>query len=113
MPSQFQSRREFATLTIPNGSTISTSYELGGTHLIGVLIPSALSGSKFTIQGSNDGVNFYNIYGSESGTAKEIKATVNTFVAIENNFDNPFNYVRLVSNMSETAQRTLQIVCHP
>jgi hypothetical protein len=113
MPSKFQTMREFATLTIPIQQTTSSSYELGGTHLIGVLIPSALSGSKFKIQGSINGENFYDVYGSESGTAKEIKATVNTFVAIENNFDNPFNYVRLVSNMSETAERTLQIVCHP
>lgn len=113
MPSRFQNTREFVDLVIPNSGTTSTSYELGGTHLIGVLFPASFTSSKVKIQGSLDGTNFYDVYGSDTGTAKEIKATANTLTIIENTYDNPFNYVRLVSNMAEGAERTLKIVCNP
>ena len=113
MPSKFQSTREFVELTIPNNSTTSTSYELGGTHLIGLIVPATITGSKFTIEGSIDGTNFYEIYGSETGTAKEIKITAGKFIEIESNYDNPFNFIRLVSNSAEDAERILKIVCNP
>lgn len=113
MPTNFQSTREIAELTIANGATTSTSYELGGSHLVGLLVPSAMTGNKLTIQGSIDGTNFYNLYGSSSGTAKEIKITPNTFVEIESSYDNPFNFIRLVSSMTETAERKIKIVCNP
>jgi hypothetical protein len=113
MPSKFQSRREFASITIPISTATSSSYELGGTHLVGILMPSAFTGTKLTIEGSIDGINFYQLYGSTSGTAKEIKVTANKFIEIESNYDNPFNFVRLVSSANELAERILQIVCHP
>lgn len=113
MPSRFQNTRELVDLVIANGGTASTSYELGGTHLIGVLYPSAFTGAKVKIQGSIDGTNFYDLHGSDSGTAKEIKATVNTITVVENNYDNPFNYVRLVSASVETGERILKIICNP
>ena len=77
MPSNFQNTREFAELTIASGGTTSTSYELGGTHLIGILIPSAFTGTRLSIEGSLDGTNFYQLWGSSSGVAKEIKALLN------------------------------------
>ena len=113
MPSNFQSAREFTTLTIPNNQTTSSTYELNGTHLVAVLFPNAFTSSKLKIQGSLDGTNFYDVYGSESGTTKEIKVTVNTITVVENNYDNPFNFIRLVSNSAETAERILKIVCNP
>lgn len=113
MPSNFQSTREFAELTIANGETVSSHYELGGTHLIGVLMPSAFTGTKLTIQGSIDGINFYELYGSSSGTAKEIKVSANKFIEIESNYDNSFNFIKLVSNASEAAERKIKIVCNP
>ena len=113
MPSKFQTTREFVELTIANGGTTSTAYELGGSHLAGVLMPSAFTGIKLTIEGSIDGVNFYQLYGSVSGTAKEIKVTPNKFIEIESNYDNPFNFVRLVSNSAEEGERKIQIICNP
>lgn len=113
MPSNFQNTREIVELTIANGATISTSYELGGTHLIGILIPSAFTGIKLTIEGSIDGTNFYQLYGSTSGAPKEIKVAVNKFIEIESNYDNPFNYIRLVSNSVEVGERKIKIICNP
>jgi len=113
MPSKFQTTREFVELTIANGGTTSTAYELGGSHLAGVLMPSAFTGIKLTIEGSIDGVNFYQLYGSVSGTAKEIKVTPNKFIEIESNYDNPFNFIRLVSSSVEAGERKIQIICNP
>ena len=113
MPSNFQNTREFVELTIANGGTTSTAYELGGTHLIGVLIPSVFTGIKLTIEGSIDGTNFYQLYGSTSGTAKEIKVAVNKFIEIETNYDNPFNFIRLVSASVEAGERKIKIICNP
>lgn len=113
MPSRFQNTREFTEVVIANGGTASTSYELGGTHLIGVLIPASITGTKLTIEGSIDGTNFYQLYGSSSGNAKEIKITAGKFIEIESNYDNPFNFIRLVSNATEGAERILKIVCNP
>ena len=113
MPSNFQSTREFAELTIANGGTTSTSYELGGTHLIGILIPSAFTGTKLFIEGSLDNTTFYQLWGSSSGAAKEIKVTANRFVEVETNYDNPFNFIRLVSNSAEAGERKIKIICNP
>ena len=113
MPSNFQNTREFAELTIANGGTTSTSYELGGTHLIGVLIPSAFTGTKLFVEGSLDGTTFYELYGSSSGTAREIKVAVNRFIEIESNYDNPFNFIRLVSNSAQVGERKIKIICNP
>lgn len=113
MPSNFQNTREFVELVIPNGSTTSTVYELGGTHLIGVLIPSAFTGIKLFVEGSIDGTNFYQLYGSVSGTAKEIKVAPNKFIEIESNYDNPFNFIRLVSSSAEAGERIIKIICNP
>lgn len=113
MSSKFQSAREKTTLTIPAGSSTSNSYELGGTHLIGILMPATFTGTKLTIKGSIDGTNFYEVYGSDSGTAKEIKVSAGKFIAIENNYDNPFNFIQLVSNSTEASDRILTIICHP
>lgn len=113
MPSKFQSTREFIELTIPSGGTTSTAYELGGTHLAGLLIPSAFTGIKLFVEGSIDGTNFYQLYGSSSGTAKEIKVAPNKFIEIESNYDNPFNFIRLVSSSAEAGERKIQIICNP
>ena len=113
MPSNFQNTREFAELTIANGGTTSTAYELGGTHLIGILIPSAFTGTKLVIEGSLDNTNFYQLWGSSSGVAKEIKIALNRFIEVETNYDNPFNFIRLVSNSAEAGERKIQIICNP
>jgi hypothetical protein len=113
MPSNFQNTREFVELVIPNGSTTSTAYELGGTHLIGVLIPSAFTGVKLFVEGSLDNITFYQLYGSSSGTAKEIKVAPNKFIEIESNYDNPFNFIRLVSSSAEAGERKIKIICNP
>ena len=113
MPSNFQNTREFAELTIANGGTTSTAYELGGTHLIGILMPSAFTSTKLFVEGSLDGTTFYQLYGSSSGTVKEIKVTANKFIEVETNYDNPFNFIRLVSNSAEAAERKIKIICNP
>lgn len=113
MPSKFQNTREFAELTIASGQPLSTAYELGGTHLVGVLIPASFTGTKLFLQGSIDGINFFEAYGSESGAKSEIKVTEAKFIIVENSFDNPFNYIRLESNQNETAERLLKIVLNP
>ena len=113
MPSNFQNTREFAELTIASGGTTSTAYELGGTHLIGVLIPSAFTGTKLFVEGSLDNTTFYELYGSSSGTVKEIKVTANKFIEVETNYDNPFNFIRLVSNSAEAGERKIKIICNP
>lgn len=113
MPSNFQSTREFIELTIASGGTTSTAYELGGTHIAGILTPSAFTGIKLTIEGSIDGVNFYTLYGSETGLPKEIKVAPNRFIEIENNYDNPFNFIRLVSSSAEAGERKIKIICNP
>ena len=112
MPSNFQNTREFAELTIANGGTTSTAYELGGTHLIGILIPSAFTGTKLVIEGSLDNTNFYQLWGSSSGVAKEIKIALNRFIEVETNYDNPFNFIRLVSNSAEAGERKIKIICN-
>ena len=82
MPSNFQNTREFAELTIASVSTTPTSYELCGTHLIGILMPSAFTGIKL-------------------------------FIEVETIYDNPFNFIRLVSNSAEAGERKIKIICNP
>jgi hypothetical protein len=117
MPSKFQTTREFVELTIANGGTTSTAYELNGTCLDYVIIPSAFTGDTLTIEYSIDGTNFYKLYGHAEGDAKAIKVEIGKCIWVERWGEafrrEPFNFIRLVSSSVEAGERIIKIICNP
>ena len=117
MPSKFQTTREFVELTIANGGTTSTAYELNGTCLDYVIIPSAFTGDTLTIEYSIDGTNFYKLYGHAEGDAKAIKVEIGKCIWVERWGEafrrEPFNFIRLVSSSAEAGERKIKIICNP
>jgi len=111
--SSYQQDKELRQVKIPAGSTTSSYIDLGGTRLMGVEIPAGFIGIKLTIEGSINGT-FYQLYGSETGLAKEIKITAApALIMIENSVNCPFEKIRLVSSATETSERILNLICHP
>jgi len=98
-----------ASVTIASGQTVSTALSVAGMDLVAVLIPSVFTGTTITFQGSIDGSTFSALY-NHDGTAysltnvaasRLIQFTANDFIGM--------NYIKLVSNSSEGADRT--IIC--
>jgi hypothetical protein len=70
------------TGTIPARGTMTGSIAIGGSPIVGIIMPSAWTPAVVTVQASADGVNFYDLY--DAVTAKELSFNVkaNTIVAI-------------------------------
>lgn len=111
--SNYEQNKEHRQVTIAASGTTSTTLDLGGTKVVGIEIPSVFTGTKLAIQGSING-DFYALYGSETGLAKEIKVSAApSFILVENPFDCPFEKVRFVSNATESAERIINVICAP
>jgi len=86
----------------------STSVDMQGNKLRAILMPSAMSASKFKIQFSMDNSTFYDI-ADEDGNTKEVDFTANSLV-FTNDFDFlSMGYIRVKSDGTETADR--QFTC--
>jgi hypothetical protein len=95
-------------VTIESGESTSTAANLGGTNLVGILFPSSMTGSNLTFQGSLDGTNFFDIYDT-AGSALTMTISANRFVALVPSDFACVRYIKLVSDGSEAAERTIQL----
>lgn len=98
-----------ATITIANGETTSGAIQ---THWnkgfsLGVLqIPAAFTGTSMTFEGSLDGgTTFAPIYAESSHYAVQVGA--DRMVSLKLTVFAGFTHVKLVSNASETGDRTI------
>jgi hypothetical protein len=74
----------FATpqVTIASGASLSGSTYLGNGKLVSIQMPSAWTTAVITIQGSYDGVNFYELY-NDGGTEYSISAAAGQIIQLE------------------------------
>ena len=106
----FQVKTSSEVVTILSGQTTSGSIDLHGTSLIGIITPSALTGTVIRCKGSIDVTLFNDMY--DSG-GLEITIDVGTDRYIPLNVIDDFKGVRflkLVSNQSEADDRNITLV---
>ena len=96
-------------VTIAASSTTSTLVYLKGFELTGILLPTAFTGTAVSFLASVDGTNFYPLKTTTSGTSLSYTVAPSTFQAINPSDFAGVNYLKIVSNSSEAALRTLQL----
>jgi len=99
MPVEQQNNVRYEDFTIASGATESNVLNLGCKPLVGIGFPSAFTGTKVTVQGSGDGVNFFSIL--------DLTFSASTGYSIDPVIMCPWSYVKLVSDASEAAERTI------
>lgn len=95
-------------VTIANGGTTSTSLDLSARGLVGFITPAALTGTAFTFTGSVDNSTFVALYNSDN-TAYSITVGTSRFYCLNPADFLGMRYVKIVSNGSEAAERTITV----
>lgn len=95
------------SITIASSGTNSTSFFTGGYAWGRFTFPAALSGTTFHIETSVDNSTFVDAY-DDSGTQMTLTPTVSTSHRIPDGAF-PAEYMRLVSDSSEGAERTIEV----
>lgn len=95
-------------MTIASGSNSSSLHLLEGCSLVKIQMPSALTGTKLTLQGSLDGTTFYGV--TLDGSAVEYTWAANGFFEVNPRATLGLRYVRMASDGTEGASRTINAV---
>jgi hypothetical protein len=96
-------------VVIATSGTTSTSILFQGNRVaIAVITPSSLTGTSFTFQVSVDDSTYVNLF--DEGSAYTLSAAGSRFIALKRQPFEGVRYLRIVSNLSESANRTIIIV---
>lgn len=103
--SRLKNHSSTLTIDISENNRDSSSVDMQGNKLRAILMPSAMSASKFKIQFSMDNSTFFDI-ADENGNTKEVDFTASSLV-FTNDFDFlSMGYIRVRSDGAESADRT-------
>jgi len=97
------------TVTIAINTTTSDVIDLGSNGFVGIILPSAFTGTAITFTGSIDNSTFTALYNS-SNSAFSIAVAASRYYILNPADFLGTRYVKLVSNASEAAARTITVV---
>lgn len=101
------------TATTNSGSVSSTGVDLGGTQLQAIVTPSSLDGTSFTFYASADG-STYNVMTNQQGTTISATVAASRYVSMDPTVNwRGARWVKLVSNSTESAARSITLVVTP
>ena len=106
------SRATAQIVTIANGATSSGIIKVPSGHIVGVEFPAAMTGTSLTFQtASNESETFKNVYKSGGTTQLSVSKQDNGVVQIDvNDSIGIMRFLKIVSNSSEGADRTLKLI---
>lgn len=93
--------------TIALNGTVSSVINCNGKVLCGVLLPAAFTGTALTFLASVDGINFFAVKSTTSGTALSYTVAQGTYCAIDPKDFQGINFLQIKSGSTEVAARTL------
>ncbi len=99
-------------LVIPSSQTDSNNTDLAGARLVGLIFPSAFTGTKILFKGSINGIDFFNLFNT-NGVLLEINFIGDGFIML---FPADFAALRhliIKSDAAEGADRTIKILTRP
>lgn len=96
-----QNPRVHFPVTIASGASLSEAVDLKGHTLVGILMPGTWSTADLTLQASDDGSTFGNVY-DDAGTEMEIAAEASIFIRLDPAKTAPFSHVKVRSGTSGT-----------
>jgi hypothetical protein len=94
-------------MTIASGATDSSIVDVGGSLLVGVMLPT-MTGATFTIKNSVDGIDFSTVC-DDSGNAYTVIATDGAYVALDTFYTAGLSKIQFISATGEAAQRVLYL----
>lgn len=101
------------TVTIANGATASGEADLGGTTLVGVILPAALTGTTLTFTAASAaGGTFIPVTGS-NGSNLSFTVAASKYLAIDPALFHGVRFIKAVSGSTEGAARDLILVSKP
>lgn len=100
------------TVTIANGATTSAALAMQASRIpLAILIPAAMTGTAITFQASNDGgVNYYPVYFESTLYSVTIPTAATRHIALDRRAFEGVRLVRLISNGTEGALRTIGVI---
>ena len=112
--------RTHATLTIPNGTSVSAAMDLNATALVGFFGPAAWTAAALQIQASADGAtNWGTITDSAAAAVSSWSAVTALYpVSVDMGAMLPFRYIRLLSGtvalpVNQGADRVFTMITRP
>lgn len=93
--------------TIPINTTTSVAINLAGFSLVGIVTPSALTGTAFTFLASLDGVAYVPLVNSSGAVSYTVAVSQYLSVNPQDFYGVPF--IKIVSGTTETAARTINL----
>lgn len=99
-----------AVFTIANGATVSDAMDLGDQTLVGIITPSALTGTAISFQASNDDDGTYVAVKGSDGVAISIVCAASGYYVIQPAILSGIRFLKLVSNGAEGAARTIRVM---
>lgn len=96
-------------VTIALNASTSSTHDLMTNGFVGFIIPSAFTGTAITFTGSADGTNFFALYNSDN-SAFSITVSTSRYYCLNPADFLGMRYVRLVSNGTEAAARTITVI---
>lgn len=109
----YQSALQTADVTIAINTTTSDLLALGGTVATGLILTGAITGTELSFTASFDGITFYTLK-DEAGNAITLPITGSSgyYNLNEEQFVH-CSFIKVVSNASEAAARTITIIARP
>ena len=99
--------------TIETGSSTSNTIDCSKYQLLGIFIPSALTGTEFTFTASFENSTFVPVLELNGGSIYKISVALDRYVPLDPVIFAAIQYVRIVSNASEAGNRQLKCVLRP
>jgi len=97
-----------SSVTILSGATVSNSSPIQvDAAVVSIQTPAALTGTSFTLQGSQDGVNFGNIY--VDGAIYTFSVAASTVYQISPRVTIGLAAIKIVSSGAEGADRSILV----
>lgn len=96
-------------VTIAISTTTSEAIDLGSLGFVGIILPSAFTGTAITFTGSIDNSTFTALYNSNN-SAYSIAVSASRYYMLNPADFMGSRYIKLVSNATEAAGRTITVI---
>ncbi len=113
MPIYENSDTTTAVITVATSATTSAAVSLIGVTILGVITPSALTGTSLTFQVSSSAAGTYVPLYDSAGTQVSVTVAASRGYYLDPAIFAGWRYVKLVSGSSEAADRTFTLFVRP
>jgi hypothetical protein len=104
-------RNRRATATILISGTVSDAIQLGSREVIvGVILPATFTGTGLSFQVSDDNATFGALVDTAGANVGATGLTAGKCFSIDPVVTAPWNFVKVVSNAAEAAQRLVTLI---